>query len=387
MDPSAFKNSPAGTLIPTLEGQSAFVPDPLPPAIDYAAIIDVLSDALLAVGEMNASGRKIDDPYLVIRPLQRLEARLSSALEGTYTTADALALADADDDAPVSEETREVRNYIRAFDYAETALRDLPLSNRLIKGTHAMLLSGIQGSRGGNKRPGEFKDTQNFIGGRSRSIKDARFVPPPPRETEDAMADLERFLNREDRAGIPPLVEAALLHYQFETIHPFGDGNGRVGRILIPIFLLERGLIDKPLLFVSPAIDGQKDVYVDHMLEVSRSGAWTPWLRFFLDVVARSARGATRTIDRLESLRKDFADRISSAGGSARYITVADRLFSTPVITIPRVATIMGVTYPAAQNAVRRLVELGILEELEGSSQPRRFIAWKVIEASEAESP
>ena len=384
MDAAEFKDSPAGTLIPTIEGQAAFVPNPLPPSIDYAAIIDPLSDALLAVGEMNASGRKIDNPYLVIRPLQRLEARLSSALEGTYTTADALALADADENAVVSEETKEVRNYVRAFDFAEHALNDLPISNRLIKGIHEVLLAGVQSGRGRNKRPGEFKDTQNFIGGRGRLIKNARFVPPPPHESQLAMAELECFINREDKQGIPPLVEAALVHYQFETIHPFGDGNGRVGRILIPILLLERGIIDKPLLFVSPAIDGHKDRYVDHMLDVSRNGDWTNWLRFFLEIVANSARNATRTIDRLDALRRDYANRISQSGGSARFTTVAEQLFAKPVISIPQVAQIMGVTYPAAQNAVRRLSELGILEEIPSSTQPKRFVAWEVIHASES---
>lgn len=383
MNPAEFKDSSAGTLIPTIKGEYAFVPKPLPPTVDHNAIIGPLSEALMAIGELNASGRRIADPYLVIRPLQRLEARLSSALEGTYTTADALALAEADESAAVSDDTREVRNYIRAFDYAKTALEELPISNRLIKGVHRTLLSNVHGERGGNKRPGEFKDQQNFIGGRGRRIKDARFIPPPPRETEDAMADLERYINRPDGSRASALVDTALIHYQFETIHPFGDGNGRVGRILIPIYLLSIGVLHAPLLFISPAIDGRKDEYVDRMLDVSKRGDWANWFCFFLDVVARSARSATSTIDRLEALRRDFQDRIARSGGSARFGVVADSLFVSPVVTIPKVAELMGVTYPAAQNAVKRLTEQEILVPIEGRGQPRRFISWAVIDASE----
>ena len=201
------------------------------------------------------------------------------------------------------------------------------------------------------------------------------------------MSDLERYLNREPTDGIPPLIDAALMHYQFETIHPFSDGNGRVGRILIPIYLLSKGVLDSPLLFVSPAIDGRKDEYVDRMLAVSKEGDWTGWLLFFLEVVTNAARSATRTIDRLDTLRRSFNERISQAGGSARYATAAEGLFATPVTTVRRIADLLGVSYPAAQNTVRRLADLGILEEVKGSGQPRRYICWAVIEASEHESP
>lgn len=383
MDPTQFKGSPSGTLIPTIQGQMAFMPSPLPPAIDLTAIIGRLSSALLTLGALNASARSLDNPYVVIRPLQRLEARLSSAMEGTYTTADALALAEADSGTDIDDDTREVRNYIRAFDYGRETLQELPVSNRLIKGIHAQLLSSLgKGRGGGSKRPGEYKDQQNFIGGRTRNIADARFVPPPPHETETAMSDLERYLNR-DVDHVPALIDAALMHYQFETIHPFGDGNGRVGRILIPLYLIQRSVLESPILFVSPAVEGRKDEYVDRMLAVSREGLWSDWINFFLEVIEISARSTIETISRLEALRADFRDRIAKSGGSARYATVADALFASPVTTIPQVASLTGVSYPAAQNAVRRLVDLQILTEVDGTSQPKRYISWPVLDASE----
>ena len=383
MDPEAFRRSPTGRLVPTVAGQFAFVPATLPPPLDFAKLVMPLAEAMQAIGELNAAGRSLANPSLVIRPLQRREALLSSSMEGTYTTADALALAEADDGAEVDASTIEVRNYITAFQVAERLLKELPLSNRLIKTVHRTLLSAVGRERGANKRPGEYKDQQNFIGGRNRQIENARFVPPPPIETEAAMAELERYLNRLDRAGIPAIVDAALFHYQFETIHPFADGNGRVGRILIPIYLMQEGVLENPLLYLSPAVEGRKDDYVDLMLAVSREGAWTDWIAFFLEMVTASCRSASSTIRELEAMRSDFRLRISERRSSARVLTIVDDLFARPVTSIPQIANLLGVTYPAAKSAVDRLVELGILDELQTTSNPRRFICWPIVDLSE----
>ncbi|MDN2582726.1 Fic family protein [Aquibium sp. ELW1220] len=383
MDLEAFRRSPTGRLVPTVAGQFAFVPATLPPPLDFAKLVMPLAEAMQAIGELNAAGRSLANPSLVIRPLQRREALLSSSMEGTYTTADALALAVADDGAEVDASTIEVRNYITAFQVAERLLKELPLSNRLIKTVHRTLLSAVGRERGANKRPGEYKDQQNFIGGRNRQIENARFVPPPPIETESAMAELERYLNRLDRAGIPAIVDAALFHYQFETIHPFADGNGRVGRILIPIYLMQEGVLENPLLYLSPAVEGRKDDYVDLMLAVSREGAWTDWIAFFLEMVTASCRSASSTIRELEAMRSDFRQRISERRSSARVLTIVDDLFARPVTSIPQIANLLGVTYPAAKSAVDRLVELGILDELQTTSNPRRFICWPIVDLSE----
>lgn len=387
MDPDAFRDSPSGMLVPTVAGQTAFIPNPLPPRqIDYAALALPLAQAMQAIGELNAAGRHLANPALVIRPLQRQEALLSSSIEGTYTTADALALAEADEGgaaAYADASTIEVKNYMTAFRSAEQLLNQIPLSNRLIKSVHQTLLGGVSANRGANKRPGEYKDQQNFIGGRNRQIENARFVPPPPRETEACMAELERYINREDRNGIPAIIDAALFHYQFEAIHPFADGNGRVGRILVPIFLMQERTLESPLLYLSPAVEGRKDDYVDLMLAVSREGAWTSWITFFLEMIVASCRSASSTITKLERMRRDFHQRIADGKGSARYMTVVDELFVSPVTTIPKVADLLSVTYPAAKNAVERLVDLGILDEVSGLSNPKRFISWPIVDLSE----
>lgn len=386
MDADQFKDSPSGTLIPTIGNQMAFVPNPLPPIIDYSEIALPLAQAMQALGELNAMGRSMTNPMLVIRPLQRKEALLSSAMEGTYTTANALVLAEADDDANVDAPTIEVRNYTRAFEAADKMRREVPISNRLIKETHRVLLSQVSSHRGINKHPGEYKNQQNFIGGYNRKIEDARFVPPPPAETELAMAELEKYINRQDNGGIPPIIDAALIHYQFETIHPFADGNGRVGRILIPIYLMEVGVLDSPLLYLSPAVEGQKDSYVDLMLDVSKNGSWTPWIKFFLSLVTQSCNAAQKTFIDLDVLRRIFSAKISAAKGSARLVTIANELFISPVISIPETAKRCSISYPSAKGLIERLVDLEILTELDDSSNPKLYICWPVIDLSEGQS-
>lgn len=383
MDFREFIDSPSGTLIPTLSGQMAFLPHPLPPRIEYERLAFPLAETMQALGELNSAGRALANPKLVIRPLQRREALLSSSMEGTYTTANALALAEADVDGMVDESTIEVRNYIRAFERAERMRQTLPISNRLIKKTHETLLQQASSYRGASKRPGEYKDQQNFIGGKTRRIEDARFIPPPPKETEQAMAELEKYINRENSNGIPPIIDAALIHYQFETIHPFSDGNGRVGRILIPIYLIEKSVLDAPLLYLSPSVEGNKDRYVDLMLDVSKAGNWTDWILFFLEMTKNSCNAAIETIKNLEKLRIEFKDKLANSGSSARYLAIADDLFLTPVTSIPKVAETCKVTYPSAKAAVERFKELGILAEIETSSNPRLYISWPVVHLSE----
>jgi len=383
MKPTDFQDSPAGTLVPTISGQQAFVPNPLPPDIDYPRIIGPFSRAMQAIGELNGLAHQLENPLIVIRPLQRQEALSSSAMEGTFTTANALALAEADADQYVDEATKEVRNYVRAFDEARRMLNEIPLSNRLIKATHQTLLSGLTTNRGANKQPGEFKTHQNFIGGAARRIEDARFVPPPPNETEIAMASLERYLNRPEDNGIPPLIDAALMHYQFETIHPFADGNGRVGRILIPIYLIQTGVLLQPLLYFSPAVEGRKSDYVDMMLDVSRYGRWTAWIVFFLDAISNACQRSAETIERLLRLRAEFRQKIADSGGSARYAIIADRLFASPVISAPEAAALLQVSYPAAQNAISKLEKLGILTGLDYTSHPKRFISTSVLDITD----
>lgn len=380
MHPNDFKASPSGTLIPTVENQWAFIPNSLPPEIDAMSLMEPLQSAALELGNLNGTAKLIKNPYLVIRPLQRLEALLSSAMEGTYTTANALALAEADSEK-ADPSTREVLNYIRAYETAQKLLEKLPISNRVIKAAHEILLSDLHNTRG--KNPGEFKDHQNFIGGRTRKIQDARFVPPPPNETIHAMGELEKYINHENGIMFPPLINAALIHYQFETIHPFSDGNGRIGRMLIPMYLMERKMMDVPILYVSPVVEGRKDEYVDRMLAVSQNGEWNQWINFFLEVVEQSCAATNTTINKLLNLNESFRKQLVEINGSAKLQSLVDALFDKPVITIPKAAEMMQTSYPTAASGIQKLVQLGILEELDYTQHPKEYMCVQVVSATD----
>jgi Fic family protein len=377
MDYDAFRGSPSGRLVPTIHDQLAFVPHPLPPALDLSSMMVEFGETMQAIGDLNGISRQLPNPYMVIRPLQRREALTSSSMEGTHASPDDLVLLEAGEEHAADDSTREVLNYIKALNEAERSLAELPISHRIITNSHRILLAGLSKHRGANKRPGEYKQVQNFIGG--KTIEEARFMPPPPAEADVCMNQLEAYINRGDRDLIPPLVDAALIHYQFETIHPFADGNGRVGRILIPIFLIERGVLEKPLLYISPYLEDHKDKYIDLMYEVSRTGAWLEWISFFLRSVKASCREAIDTIHALRQLQDEYRERAHKVSRSGTAIRIVDSLFEKPVISIPDAAAIAGVTYPPAAAAVQRLVEAGILRELITETQPRRFMAPEVV--------
>lgn len=377
MDRAAFRESPAGKLVPTTHGQHAFVPNPLPPAVNLQPLMVEFGEAMQAIGDLNGMSRELPNPYMVIRPLQRREALTSSSMEGTHASPDDLVLLEAGEQHAADDSTREVLNYITALNAAERSLSELPISHRVVKNTHRLLLEGVGKHRGAHKRPGEYKHVQNFIGG--RSIEDARFMPPPPAEAQECMDQLEAYINRDDLSVIPPLIDAALIHYQFETIHPFADGNGRVGRILIPIFLIARGVLEKPLLYVSPYVEDNKDEYIDLMYDVSRIGAWSAWISFFLRAVRISCREAIDIVNALKRLQAQYRDTAHQVSRSGTAIRIVDSLFEKPVISIPDAAAIAGVTYPPAAAAVQRLVEAEILREIKTETQPKRYIATEVV--------
>lgn len=374
-----FEGSPTGRLVRTIAGQPAFVPASLPPALDLAALAMPLAEASQAIGELNGIGRTLDNPYLLIRPLQTKEALTSSSMEGTYSTIDDLMLLEAGSEQSGGADTREVRNYGRALSEAIASLDSLPLCLRTICNAHSTLLSGLPAGRGHRGRPGELKDQQNWIG--SRAIETARFVPPPPSESREAMYALERYIQREDRADLHPLIDAALIHYQFETIHPFADGNGRVGRILVPVLLIERGLLHQPLLYLSPFLERRKDDYIDLMLDVSRSGDWSAWVSFFLGAVAQSAKHAVAVADRLFALRERYRRTFQTSRRSALLLRLIDRLFERPIFSIPQIERELKITYPSAQKNVETLLDAGIVEEIPHTSYPKLFAARELIRA------
>jgi Fic family protein len=374
MRPEAFANSPSGILVPTEQGQRAFVPNPLPPKLDPAEYVGSLETAASAIGELNGIGRTLDNPYLLIRPMQTKEALTSSSMEGTYTTVDDLLLFEAGAfRSGTAADTREVSNYRRALSNAISSLTDLPLCLRTLRNAHRTLLHGVGDARGLNKRPGEFKVHQNFIG--AFDIEGARFIPPPPDHAVRCLNDLEAFIHRERDDHIPLLIESALIHYQFETIHPFADGNGRVGRMLITIHLFQRELIKQPILYLSPYLEEHRDEYIDLMYEVSRSGAWGAWIEFYLGAVTESARQTVAIADRLFALQRQYRSALQGAGRSANLLAISDHLFIEPVFTIPGIASLLGVTYRAAQLNVKQIEKAGLIREIENTSNPRFYVA------------
>lgn len=370
-----FLGSPSGKLVPTVEDQWAFVPHPLPPPdLDLARLANPVARVSQLLGELNGISRTLPDPYLLIRPLQVREALTSSSMEGTFTTLDDLLLLEAGAEARGGiGDTREVRNYRRALSAAIGSLDRVPLCLRTLRDAHRELLSGVARHRGSRAAPGELKRNQNFIG--AYEIAAARYVPPPPREAQAALETLELYIQREERGPIPDIVDAALIHYQFEAIHPFSDGNGRVGRMLITLHLFMRQVIRQPILYLSPVFERRKDEYIDRMYDVSRAGAWHAWVAFFLDVVAEACEATIATADALLALQAEYRARLREVGRSANLLAVLDLLFLRQVVTIPQVADHLQVQYRSAQLNVEALIRAGILEEVADTANPKFFIA------------
>jgi len=371
MDANAFTN-PSGELRPLVGGGLAFIPAPLPPEhLDMAQLAIPVSEALQAMGELKGAARRLANPWLLIQPMQRAEALATSAMEGTYTTMDQLVLEEAEVGAG-SADAREVANFIRALDWASEQIdAGVPIVHRLLCGAHERLLKGV---RGASRRPGQYKRDQNMIGSPDGKVATARFVPPPPDITPDLMARLERFINEEERrSAFQAFVDIALVHYQFETIHPFADGNGRLGRMLITLLAKKWGLLDHLLLYVSPELEEQKERYIDCLFAVSARSAWEEWVAFFAETVVRGSARIVDTIDRLVGLHEDFRARAARAGRSANLQKVVDELFRIPVVTTPGVGALLGVTYVAARNVIEKLEKAGILSAIPGT----RPQAWK----------
>ncbi len=384
MDPKQFSANSTGTLIKTPHNVFAFIPDPLPPELDMAKLAIPLSEAMQAVGELRGASRRLSNPYILVRPLQRREALTSSAMEGTFTTDDELLLADAGIDEASDQASIEVRNYLRALTETLRMLEvdGLPICHKMIKTAHDILLSGVGSHRGANRNRGQYKTDQNAIGGARRGIEHARFIPPPPNEAQKCMDQLEKYINRSDKDSIPALIDIALVHYQLETIHPFSDGNGRVGRMLISIMAIERQVFDTPLLYVSPELENRKDEYIDLMLKVSAEAAWEEWIIFFLDVVARSAHASIKVIDRLLRLQENYREKVTMATKAANAVSLVDMLFVAPIVTVRDAQNAFNVTYRAARNTIEKLIEQEILVEV-NRYHPTVFIAPEIMKVAD----
>ncbi len=373
-----FRN-PSGRFVPAYQGVQAFVPNPLHPPIDLAAIALPLGEAMQVLGELRGACRRLPSPDLLIRPLQRQEALTSSAMEGTFTTEDNLLRAQIDDYAPQDDATKEVANYVTALNEALDMLKTLPICHRVITRAHEILLGGLSPARGAQKRPGQYKLDQNWIGG--ATIQRARFVPAPPRETAECMDALEAYLNRPNLGFPTALMDLALVHYQIETIHPFADGNGRVGRMLISLMAVDRQLLDTPVLYLSPVMERYKDEYIDRMFAVSAESAWSAWFTFFFARIAECCRETIDTIDRLLALQEHFRELARQSGRSGSLLTLVDHVFENTAMTAQGAAKRLGVSYAAGNTAIARLVELGILAPI-ADSYPRIFYSPAILRAA-----
>jgi Fic family protein len=358
-------------MITQAEGYRAFLPAPLPPdpplAFD-AQLATVLAGAGTALGRLDGVAATLPNPDLFVAMYVRREAVLSSQIEGTQSTLDDVLAYEIDPKrANLPSDIDEVVNYISAMNYGLTRLDTLPLCLRLLREIHGRLM---EGTRGGNKSPGEFRESQNWIGG-GRGLVDATFIPPPPHEMRAALGNLERFLH--DSGGLDPLIVAALAHAQFETIHPFLDGNGRIGRLLITFLLCHEKVLQRPVLYLSHYLKQHRASYYDRLMAVRLAGDWEGWLRFFLTGVAEVAREAEQTARQIVQLREDIRQQALSARMSATAFRLLDHLFQRPIINVNAARDYLEVSFAAANGLIGELVELGVLREITGASRNRVF--------------
>jgi Fic family protein len=355
------------------ERVQAFVPSPLPPDPPLALagpLQQLLEQALLALGRLDSLATLLPGTGLFLYAYVRKEAVLSSLIEGTQSSLSDLLLFELDEAPGVPlEDATEVSNYVAALNHGVARLQGgFPLSNRLIREIHSILLSR---GRGAGKDPGQFRRSQNWIGGTRPG--NARFVPPPHQAVPDCMGELERFLHNE-KDGLPVLLRAGLAHVQFETIHPFLDGNGRVGRLLITLLLHHAGVLHQPLLYLSLYFKQHRDEYYRLLAQIRTEGDWEAWLRFFLKGTRETAEGAVSTARRLVDLFRQDRERIKPAGRRAgSMLRVHDALKSRPVTSLPEIVRQTGLTPPTAGSAMEELVRLGIARELTGKQRNRVF--------------
>jgi Fic family protein len=377
MEPEDFHPSLRGHLLRSPNDYWAFVPPSLPADLELPnELVPVLSDADRAVGELSGVGAWLPNPHILITPFLRREAVLSSRIEGTQATVTDLVLFEAEaGKGPETGDAQEVFNYVEALRLATDPARRLPLSLRLIRDMHRTLMTGV---RGGHATPGEFRRSQNWIGPPGSLLVDAAYVPPPVDEMNACLNDLEAYLH--SAAPLPPLARIAAVHYQFEAIHPFLDGNGRVGRLLISLLLQEWELLPKPLLYLSAYFEARRNEYYERLLAVSTKGDWTGWLRFFLEGVSTESRDVIDRARRLIDLREDYHGRLQVTRASALLIKLVDHLFERPAIRINMAQEHLGVTFRAAAQNVQKLVDARILHEATGRDRNRIFVASEILD-------
>jgi len=357
---------------------TAFVPAPLPPKLEWTPrLIRVLSDADRLIGKLAGEGGRLPNPHILMRPFVKREAVLSSKIEGTQATLGELLAAEAGvvvDRSP--EDLREVGNYVVALEHGIVRLKELPLCVRIVRELHEKLMTGV---RGHQATPGRFRKTQNWIGRPGSTPATASFVPPPPEAVEDCLAAWEKFLHDSD---LPPLVTIALAHYQFEAIHPFLDGNGRVGRLLITLFLIERQILPTPLLYLSAFFEASRRDYYEGLRGVSERGAWSDWIEYFLQGVARMSEDALSRANRINGKLVEWQKTVAGDSTNAP-LRVVELLAANPFVTAKGAAEKLSVAFTTAQRAIERLDRLGIVKQVGEAKRDRVYCAKALLDILE----
>jgi Fic family protein len=386
MDPKSYRSQEAGQAILTPAGFWAFIPNPLPPDIIWTLpLVSALSEAERDLSRLAALAGSFPLLRLLIQPFIRNEAVISSRIEGTraslvdlytYETAQLSFFEQTTD-------VREVYNYVRATEYGLERLKTLPVSLRLMRELHEILMENVPG---GSLSPGEFRRSQNWIGPVGSTPSSAPYVPPPVAEMHQALDALEKFIHADTQ--IPSLARAGMIHYQLEAIHPFLDGNGRVGRLLIVLLLCEWGLLPQPLLNLSAYIERYRQEYYDRLLAVSQQGAWEAWLRFFLRGVSEQARDSLVRMERLQAIRLKYQSIVDMDRNPERMTAVVDFLFTLPILSVRQAADGLGIPFKTARDYLAKLVQAGLLREITGYARNRIFQAdeiFKVVQGMEGE--
>ncbi len=376
MQASDYQTWIAGRIVTAPPGYIAFVPAPLPPTIIYTpALVRAISEADAALSELSGTGRLLPNPHVLIAPYVRREAVLSSRIEGTQASLTDLLEDEAGQTPPQTppDDVREVRNYIAALEHGMSLLGQLPLSLRLVREVHAKLLDGV---RGNTATPGEFRRSQNWIGPPGSTPNTAPYVPPPVGEMHVALGEWEKFLHW--RGEMPDLVQCALIHEHFEAIHPFLDGNGRVGRLLITLFLIDRGRLSQPLLYLSEFIERHRREYYEGLSRIRTHGDWHGWLIYFLNGVRWSAARASRQATQLLDLREHLRAKLDAL---PKALPLVDALFTNPYVNPPRLQKLLGISDPTARAMIVKLENLGVLREVTGRAWGKLWLADAVLKA------
>lgn len=375
MQPQAFVSDRAGRARKHERGYWAYIPNPLPPAFDYSPrMVNVLAEAGRLIGELAGVGRSLPNPYLLVGPAIRREAVLSSRIEGTISGMEDLLFFEADPSVSTKPDVQEVQNYVTALEYGLKRLQELPVSLRLVKEIHLRLMQGV---RGEHVTPGEFRIRQNWIGSPGCTLNEATFIPAPPEVLMETLGAWELYLHEE--SDLPHLVRLAITHYQFEAIHPFNDGNGRVGRLLISLLLCHWGLLPQPLLYLSAFFERYRDDYYRLLLAVSQQGAWEGWIEFFLTGVREQARDALDTGNQLLDIQDVYRRRFAGKRVTKILHGVLDQLFINPITSVTMLRDIFKVDYGLAQRTVDLLVREKVLREVTDQRRNRLWMAQDIL--------